>query len=609
MILKDIKMLRRNKEKKKMRKNTISLVSPLLPAGILLILLPIFIFMTLDRLERQKEFFTQQLLEKGTALIRTFEAGTRIGMFTMRWGAPRIQAMLSETALQPEVVYMMITSKDGRILSHSDMDKINRMLGDMPLPENISPDPGRILYRVKPSEDEGEVFEVYKRFVPVRREGMHGHGRMRAMKMMRPEDMQQDPPEGNEPQDWSRPYLENQREDLPEPAEHYIFAGLSMKKEKLAKQRFLKETLFRAGIFFILGCAGMIALFAFQAYRAARASLTQVKAFSDHVIQNMPSGLVTMDMDNRVTSMNQAARDILGPDLAGPFPEMTDLVKEMEILQKQVNREIGLEIAPDRRVLLDVTASPVRAVEDQITGYVFLFRDLTQISELKKQVEINRRLAAIGKLAAGVAHEIRNPLSSIKGFATYFGKRYEKNEDDRETALIMVKEVERINRSITQLLEFAKPLTVEKKEVDIRQMIDHSLKLVHHDLEQKEIRTVVDISTKKTLVHTDGDRMNQVLLNLYINAVAALEKGGTLAVSVKDTAQKEWIEIQVKDNGVGIDEEFLDQIFDPYFTSRPTGTGLGLSIVHRIIENLDGSIRVESQKGAGTCFIIHLPVS
>lgn len=595
--------IKKNKMKKK-----ISLVSPLLPAGVLLILLPIFTFMTLDRLERQKEFFTQQLLEKGTALIRTFEAGTRTGMVTMRWGAPRIQAMVFETALQPEVVYVMIVSREGKILAHSDMDQVGRDMGDMPRPEEISPDPGRVLYRIKASEEEGEVFEVYKRFVPVRREGLH-RGRMRAMQMMHDEDPPRESPKGQEGRDWSRPYLENQRNDLPEPAEHYIFAGLSMKKERLAKERFLKETLFRGLFWFILGCAGMIALFAFQAYRAARASLTQVKAFSDQVIQNMPSGLVTMDRENRITSMNQAARDILGPDLARPFPEMTDLIREMERSGQQVNRDMDLEIAPGRRVFLDITASPVRAREDEITGYVFLFRDLTQISELKKQVETNRRLAAIGKLAAGVAHEIRNPLSSIKGFATYFGKRFEKNEDDRETALIMVKEVDRINRSITQLLEFAKPLAVEKKEVDLRQMIDHSLKLVHHDLEQKGIKTEVNLDTQKILIYTDGDRMNQVLLNLYINAVAALETGGTLAVSVKDADRKDRVEIRVKDNGTGIDEAFLDQIFDPYVTSRPTGTGLGLSIVHRIIENLGGSIRVESKKGRGTCFIINLPVS
>ncbi len=592
-----------------MRKKKISLVSPILPAGVLLILLPIFTFMTLDRLERQKEFFTQQLLEKGTALIRTFEAGTRTGMFTMRWGATRIQAMLFETALQPEVAYMMIISKDGKILAHSDVGKVGQSMGDMPLLENLSSDPGLILYRERQSDGEEEVFEVYKRFVPVRREGMHGHGRMRARQMMQMDIPSPEPSENHDARDWSRPYLEDEKRLPPDAAEHYIFAGLSMKKERLEKERFLKDTLFRAVFFFILGCSGMIALFAFQAYRSARASLNQVKAFSDHVIQNMPSGLVTVDMKNRITSMNQAARDILGPDLVRPFPEMTDLIKEMETLPGQVNRDVGLEVAPGRRVFLDITASPVRTIEDQTAGYVFLFRDLTQISELKKQVETNRRLAAIGKLAAGVAHEIRNPLSSIKGFATYFGKRYEENENDKETALVMVSEVERINRSITQLLEFAKPLEIEKKEVDIRKMLTHSLKLVQHDLEQNKIKAELDIDTEKDLIHTDGDRMNQVLLNLYINAVAAMETGGTLLVSVKDTAQEGWIEIRVKDDGIGIGEELLDQIFDPYFTSRTTGTGLGLSIVYRIIEILGGSIRVESQKGEGTCFIISLPVS
>ena len=228
---------------------------------------------------------------------------------------------------------------------------------------------------------------------------------------------------------------------------------------------------------------------------------------------------------------------------------------------------------------------------------------------LKKQVETNKRLAAIGKLAAGVAHEIRNPLSSIKGFATYFGKRYRENEADKETAHIMVKEVERINRSITQLLEFAKPLSVEKTRVNIKEMIDHSLKLVHQDLIQKQIETKVIIESQNHVIYTDGDRMNQVLLNLYINAIAALDYKGILEIKVEDTADQGQIEIQVSDNGMGMDGKTLDLIFDPYFTTRSSGTGLGLSIVYRIIENLGGHIRVESKKGRGTSFIINLPVS
>ncbi|MBU0462087.1 MAG: PAS domain-containing protein [Proteobacteria bacterium] len=592
-----------------MKKYKFPWISPLFLIGVLLIMLPIFTFMTLDRLEKQKEFLTQRLLEKGASLIRTFEAGTRTGMFTMRWGANRIQAMLLETALQPEVIYMMITSKDGLILAHSDASMVGQIFDAMSGTVKINEDTAMVYHRVRLQKDQTQVFEVFKRFVPIRSGSMRGHMRKDGMPMHRYQDSSDMQNFEKGIKDWSQPYLKNQWDTLPEMAEHYIFAGLSMERARIARDRLLKETVLRGILFFILGCVGMVALFVFQAYRSAKASLTSVKAFSDNVIQNMPSGLVTINQDHEITSVNNAAKNILGGDLTQPYPQMIELIKEMEISQDVLNREINFIIAPDRKLDLDITASPIKDYENQIMGFLFLFRDLTQIRELKKQVETNKRLAAIGKLAAGVAHEIRNPLSSIKGFATYFGKRYEDKPSDKEIAQIMVKEVERINRSVTQLLEFAKPMIVEKKQVDIKEMITHSLKLVHHDLGKKNIETRVNIDTKKIVIHTDGDRMNQVLLNLYINAIEALDDKGILEIQVQDAVMDEQIEIRVKDNGQGIDEASLDLIFDPYFTTRPRGTGLGLSIVHRIIENLDASIRVESKKGKGTCFIINLPVS
>ncbi|MBU2481968.1 MAG: histidine kinase, partial [Proteobacteria bacterium] len=200
-------------------------------------------------------------------------------------------------------------------------------------------------------------------------------------------------------------------------------------------------------------------------------------------------------------------------------------------------------------------------------------------------------------------------LSSIKGFATYFGKRYPDNETDRQTARIMVNEVDRINTSVTQLLEFAKPMALEKKQVDIQQMIHHSLKLVQYDMDQKQIESSVVIDTQKTSVYTDEGRMNQVLLNLYINAIQAMESGGKLSVRVSDARQENWIKIQVEDNGCGMDPETRDLIFDPYFTTRSSGTGLGLAIVYRIIENLSGQIHVKSTVGQGSCFTISLPAA
>ena len=591
-----------------MKKYKFPLVSPLFFVGVLLILLPIFTFMTLERLERQKDFFTQRLFEKGVSLIRTFEAGTRTGMFSLRWGAGRIQDMVTETSLQPEVVYMMITTKDGKILAHSDTSMVGQMRHAMPETAALNQDPRLIGHRIREPENHPRVFEVFKRFVPIRsgsmrrRMGMNSMGmRLREKPLGRHEIKQEN-------QDWCGPYMEGQWDKPQEIGEHYIFAGLSMAREEIARDRLLKTTVWRGVFFFILGCAGMVSLSAFQAYRAAKASLTQVKAFSDNVVQNMPSGLVTMGTDHHITSMNKAAEDILGGGLGQPFPQWIDLIEEMEVSRQGVSREISLTLDSGSTVRLDMIASPILEAKTQVMGFLFLFRDLTQIRKLKKQVGTNKRLAAIGKLAAGVAHEIRNPLSSIKGFATYFGKRYEDNEADKETAGIMVAEVERINRSVTQLLEFARPMAIEKKQVDITELIHHSLKLVHQDLAEKNIKTQVHIDVRDRMIHTDPDRMNQVFLNLYINAIDALCDTGTLEIDAVDTDLKQEIEIRVRDNGTGIDPESLDLIFDPYFTTRSTGTGLGLSIVHRIIENLGGRIRVNSAPGKGTCFIIYLPV-
>lgn len=574
----------------------------------MVVLVPIFAFMTLDRMERQKEFIRERLLSKGISLIRTFEAGTRTGMLTMRWGAQRIQAMLLETASQPDIDYIMITSREGEILAHSDAAMVGKVYDAMPEIAAVQGDTLLVSHRTR-QMDGHSVFEVFKRFTPLsigfrgRHNPMHSRGKGSREGGGTYDDFRPPPgPFGDEP--WSCPKSDIEP-DFSNMTEHYIFAGLSMTRASLAQERLLKETIGRGVLFFLIGCTGIFCLFAFQAYRSARASLSSVKAFTDNVVQNMPAGLMTIDPDHRITSMNRAAEEILGQVPERPFPQMIQLVCEMESLGKPISREVTL--GSPRELRLDMTASPIVDNQGVVEGFLFLFRDLTQLKALKKEVETTRHLAAIGKLAGGVAHEIRNPLSSIKGFATYFGKRYEHDSDDRETAQIMVQEVERINRSVTQLLEFAKPMAVENKEVWLHELIAHSLKLVQHDLDKKSIQAVVNIQTDRASFRTDPDRMNQILLNLYMNAIAAMGENGILAVDVLDSPEDGGIQIHVTDNGAGIERDHLHEVFDPYFTTRPEGTGLGLSIVHRIVENLKGDIRVESDPKTGTRFMIRLP--
>lgn len=573
-------------------------ISPLMVAGVLVVLLPVFAFMTLDRMKKQKEHIKERFLVTGTSLIRTFEAGTRTGMLSMGWGKQRVQAMLMETAVQPDIAYIMITDEQGRILAHSDPELTGTMVEVLPDITQVKEQMHRVFSRKRQKEGQ-PVFEVYKRFIPLTKGYRGSHRPMHGM-----------PVDDNSckfGQEWKKGMGSGFHQSFSDMSEQYIFAGLSMSRAVHDQDTMARSIIGRGVLFFIIGCTGVICLFAFQAYRSARASLNRVKAFSDTVVQNMPSGLITIDPDFYVTSMNRAATEILGQTPTKAYPQMIQLVNEMSVSREVVSREVTLKPTAPSVVRLDMTASPILDDEGIVQGFIFLFRDLTQLRELKKEVETNRRLAAIGKLAGGVAHEIRNPLSSIKGFATYFGKRYEQNPDDAETARIMVQEVERINQSITQLLEFAKPMAVEEKSIDIQPLIHHSLKLVAHDLERKNISSKVQIHTRSKTFRSDPDRINQVLVNLYMNAVNAMEDNGKLEIDVLDGAGGKSLDIRVTDNGCGIDKKNMDEIFDPYFTTRPDGTGLGLSIVYRIVENLQGEIRVKTELGKGSCFIVSLP--
>lgn len=361
--------------------------------------------------------------------------------------------------------------------------------------------------------------------------------------------------------DWIRTYLDISDAKHLEDPEHYIFAGLSMEKEKTVNTKLVKETIRRGVFFFVLCCAGVALLFSFQSYQTAKVSLSRVKAFSDKVIQTMPAGLMTLNGKQPVTSMNDAAKKILGKDDHDTVLLLKEIIDELDDKGGMIQREISLPARDSTIKHLDLTASVLVEEETNDPQYIFLFRDISQIAQLKKQVETNKRLTAIGKFAAGVAHEIRNPLSSIKGFATYFSKRYEKHAKDKETALIMVREIERMNRSISQLLEFAKPLEIRKKDVDVQTLMAHSLKLVENDMAVKNIIVSLNSPDCPATIFTDGDRLNQVLLNLYINAIHAMGENGRLDILITAEKSGDAIRIDVRDNGKGIEGSSLQRRF------------------------------------------------
>jgi two-component system sensor histidine kinase HydH len=259
-------------------------------------------------------------------------------------------------------------------------------------------------------------------------------------------------------------------------------------------------------------------------------------------------------------------------------------------------------------MIFEASASILRDDANTFLGHIILLRDITEIEHLKREMVRKERLASIGSLAAGVAHEIRNPLSSIKGFATYFKERYRNVQEDQKIADIMIGEVERLNRVIGQLLEFARPMDLKIVPSSVLELVSHSLKMIEKQAAAKHI--VINsggLTNDPCYASIDPDKIGQVMLNICLNAIEAMDEGGTLSVAIENNDNRSKIIVRVSDTGDGITEEDLAHIFDPYFTTKQSGTGLGLTIVHKIIEAHAGEIKVESKPGGGTTVSVTLP--
>jgi two-component system, NtrC family, sensor histidine kinase HydH len=574
-------------------------VPPWIILGAVVVLVPIFFFWTFQNIRKQKESMSLLLLEKGAALIRSFEAGTRTGMMGMmgvRGSGFQLQRLLVETAQEPDIDYLLVTDSEGSTLAHSDPSKIGGTYGQELDLEKLS-GMDKAQWRRVSNADGTDTFEVFRRFNPI-------HGPPRGMQRGRM------PPQGT----W--PFDSAQTQPWTPDKKLVIFVGLDMQTAKEAGQRYIRQSVLVAAVLLLIGFAGIVLLFLAQAYRSTRTSLTRITAFSEKVVESMPIGLLALDRDGKVLSVNPAAEPLLrvsaadAQGMAGkeaPPPPLWDLLVKLGDRKKVVGKEVECPTREGRTIPLDVSISTMEGEEGAFLGHIILFRDLTEVQTLKLEIETGRRLASLGRLAAGVAHEIRNPLSSIKGFATYFKERYRDIPEDRGTAEIMVKEVDRLNRVISQLLEFARPMSVQKRPSSPQALIQHTLKMVQPQALSKEIRIRTGLPDEPLEIPMDMDKMSQVLLNLYLNSIEAMDRRGSLAVELRRAGARPGIEISVQDTGAGIQKEDLAQIFDPYFTTRASGTGLGLAIVHKIMESHQGEVKVESVPGRGTTVTLFLP--
>ncbi len=230
----------------------------------------------------------------------------------------------------------------------------------------------------------------------------------------------------------------------------------------------------------------------------------------------------------------------------------------------------------------------------------------SRLRKVEEELRRSERLAALGKMAAGVAHELRNPLSSIKGLALLLRTRVSGNAHDIETADILVQEVERLNRSISELLDYARPQQLQKEGVDLQELLHKSVSLIRIDAEASGVVVAEQFpDSPLPMVQADADKLTQVFLNLLLNAVQAMEHGGKVRVTAGK--KESFVEVMVTDTGCGIGTENIDRVLDPYFTTKPEGTGLGLAMSAKIIEEHGGSIRIHSGEGKGCSVQVLIP--
>jgi two-component system sensor histidine kinase PilS (NtrC family) len=348
--------------------------------------------------------------------------------------------------------------------------------------------------------------------------------------------------------------------------------------------------------------------------------IRDLRAFNEYVIDSLLSGLITTDHNGRILTFNRAASTIIGvPKAQAIGRNVMDL---MQMPESARGRLAGLAAGRSLRVdcqhrtadgrVIDVglTASTLTFPEGG-TGYVWSFQDVTDVRRLERDARLRQRLAAVGEMAAGIAHEIRNPLASMSGSIQVLRQELPLSEDQAQLMDIVLRESERLNDTIKSFLAYARPQRSALTRLDVRTVLQDTALLLRNSVEVKA-EHVIDVEVPDEPVWCDADenQIRTVVWNLATNGLRAMAKGGRLRLTITSQPAPEgdeWIVLAVQDEGCGIAAEDLDGIFQPFRSSFDRGTGLGLAIVHRVVTDYNGSIQVSSEVGIGTIMKVRLP--
>ncbi|CUU06895.1 PAS domain S-box-containing protein [Candidatus Kryptobacter tengchongensis] len=340
------------------------------------------------------------------------------------------------------------------------------------------------------------------------------------------------------------------------------------------------------------------------------------------IIQNYSDAVIALDNDYKIFFWNKGAERIFGYTADEMLGKTVDPIVPSELKEKgelqwlfeETLRKGYIEnyeterIRKDgRRIIVNLSRSLIKDENGEVLGSIAIVKDVTQIKELEKQIQHSDKLALIGQIAAGIAHEIGTPLNVISGNAEYIMMEMGENNPYKEELETIISQAERIANLIKQLLEFARPRKPNYTKVNVNNELHHVVELLKHQFEKSNIKLNLKFSEDIPSIYADCSQIHQVFLNIIVNAIQAINQNGV--IEIETFAKDGYVNIKFRDNGVGILPEHIHKIFEPFFTTKEAGkgTGLGLAVSKRIIDEHNGKIEVESTPGKGTVFTVKFP--